>query len=172
MSTANRKRSDRKVHQLDALRRRDADLRYDQPGLSASRLATLAGVTLQAVRYYTRLGLLRSTTVSDINLKRFMPHELRRLQFIQGMRRLGCCLKDITQLLILSEQQQIDAQALVTGLDRVLTPAQNHMRIERAQLRLLRQACNRWRSPTQAYVQGRDLRNLIVAFASIDVDQC
>lgn len=145
-----------------------ADLPPRLRGLSISHMANAAGVTPQAVRYYTRLGLLRCRSRQDLPLKRFARYELCRLKFIKGMGRLGYGLNDISRLLLWSECRQIYRGALLNVLSREPAQAYRDACTERAQRKLLRRARHSWGAQREAPILGRDIRLLIAMFAALD----
>lgn len=146
-----------------------ADLRRTLRGLSISHMANAAGVTPHAVRYYTRLGLLRCRSTQDLPLRRFARYELCRLKFIKGMGRLGYGLSDISRLLLWSEVPHIDRGALLNILSRGPAQAGRDACIARAQRKLLRRARHGWGARRESTVLGKDIRLLITTFAALDL---
>lgn len=57
--------------------------------LTVIELANRSGATPHAVRYYTRLGLLRPKRNPDNGYRLYQPREIIWLRFIQQAKRLG-----------------------------------------------------------------------------------
>jgi len=71
--------------------------------LTIGRLAGLAGVHVETVRYYERIGLLPPPPRSEGGHRLYRDEDLRRLAFIRRGRELGFALADIRALLGLME---------------------------------------------------------------------
>lgn len=67
--------------------------------LTVKRLADLADVTNDTVRYYTRLGMLEPTRNPDNNYKLYGDQDVKRLRFIVSAKRIGFSLAEIQKLL-------------------------------------------------------------------------
>ncbi len=66
-----------------------------QPTLTVNETARAAGATPEAVRYYTRIGLLRPARNVRNAYRLYWQHDVARLQFIRRARALGFTLRDI-----------------------------------------------------------------------------
>jgi len=73
------------------------------------RLAALAGVGIDTVRYYERAGLLQPAGRSASGYRRYGDEELRQLRFIRRAQRLGFTLQEIQELLALSRKKGVRA---------------------------------------------------------------
>jgi MerR family mercuric resistance operon transcriptional regulator len=71
--------------------------------LTIGRLATAAGVNLETVRYYERVGLMPSPDRTPGGHRSYAPEHRARLAFIRRARELGFSLNDIRTLLALAE---------------------------------------------------------------------
>jgi Hg(II)-responsive transcriptional regulator len=69
--------------------------------LTTGRMAKLAGVNVETLRYYERRGLLRAATRTVNGFRIFSQDELRRLRFIKRAQTLGFSLDEIEALLSL-----------------------------------------------------------------------
>lgn len=67
--------------------------------MTISRLAQLAGVGVETVRYYQRIGLLRTPPKPPQGYRIYPADTLQRLQFISRAKQLGFTLKEIAELL-------------------------------------------------------------------------
>jgi MerR family mercuric resistance operon transcriptional regulator len=71
--------------------------------LTIGRLATQAGVNLETVRYYERIGLMPPPERTAGGHRDYRPEHRARLAFIRRARQLGFSLGDIRALLTLAE---------------------------------------------------------------------
>jgi DNA-binding transcriptional MerR regulator len=70
-------------------------------------LARGAGVGIDTVRYYERSGLLAPNTRLASGYRRYSTVELARLRFIRRAQALGFTLKEVRQLLALSNGRDV-----------------------------------------------------------------
>jgi MerR family transcriptional regulator, copper efflux regulator len=99
--------------------------------LSIGKLAKLAGVRIDTVRYYERNGLLAPSARLASGYRRYGELELARLRFIRKAQKLGFSLKEIETLLNLSARRNVaqvkraaqtkleDVEARIADLQRV-----------------------------------------------------
>ena len=66
--------------------------------VTIGRLAELAGVHVETIRYYERRGLLAEPTRSTAGYRLYDDADLWRLEFIARAKRLGFTLAEITEL--------------------------------------------------------------------------
>ena len=72
-----------------------------QATLRIGEVATAAGVSVQAVRYYEQRGLLAPLTRTAARYRVFGPENIRIVRFIKRAQELGFALDEIAQLLLL-----------------------------------------------------------------------
>jgi DNA-binding transcriptional MerR regulator len=72
--------------------------------LKVDELAERAGVGVQTLHYYERLGLLPKPDRSSANYRLYPPEALRRVKFIKKAQALGFALEEIKEILGLREQ--------------------------------------------------------------------
>lgn len=106
--------------------------------MKIGQLAHEAGVTIQTIRYYERIGLLSAQTRSKSGYRFYQQENLLRLRFIGKAKSLGFSLKKIKELLELRldpstncnqikdkaerKQAEISAKiAFLAGLNRTLS---------------------------------------------------
>lgn len=99
--------------------------------LSIGKLAKLAGVRIDTVRYYERNDLLSPSARLQSGYRRYGELELARLRFIRKAQKLGFSLKEIKSLLGLSARRNVaqvklasqaklaDVEARIADLQRV-----------------------------------------------------
>jgi MerR family copper efflux transcriptional regulator len=110
--------------------------------LSIGKLAKLAGVSIDTVRYYERNGLLAPSTRLASGYRRYGDLELARLRFIRRAQKLGFSLKEINSLLSLSARRNVaqvkrSAQAKLADVDARIADLQR----VREGLAILVEAC-------------------------------
>jgi MerR family copper efflux transcriptional regulator len=67
--------------------------------LSIGQLATLAGVSVEAVRFYEREGLLEEAARGSSGYRAFPASAVGRLLFVQRAQQLGFTLREVRRLL-------------------------------------------------------------------------
>lgn len=93
--------------------------------LTIGRLAALAEVNVETVRYYQRRGLLREPTRPLGSVRRYSNDDMKRIRFIKRAQQLGFTLEEITNLLKLEdgrncrETEKLAQQKLVTVQVRI-----------------------------------------------------
>lgn len=75
--------------------------------IGIGQLAKRAGVGIDTVRYYERNGLLSPRTRLASGYRRYGLLEISRLRFIRRAQALGFTLKEVKELLALSEQRDV-----------------------------------------------------------------
>jgi len=93
--------------------------------LTIGQLAKAAEVNVETIRYYQRIGLMRTPTKPLGEIRRYHHNDLSRLRFIRRAKELGFSLKDIHLLLQLDEQscdevRSIAKQKLADVRERML----------------------------------------------------
>lgn len=109
------------------------------PPLTIGRLARAAGVNVETIRYYQRLGLVPEPPRPTGGYRHYPPETVDRVRFIKRAQRLGFTLQEIGELLALGDgacddvrrraerkrtriaAQIRDLQALQATLDRLIT---------------------------------------------------
>lgn len=72
-------------------------------------LAKQAGVPIDTVRHYERIGLLRPATRLASGYRRYGDSELKRLRFIRRAKALGFTLDEIRELLTLGAGRNVQS---------------------------------------------------------------
>lgn len=96
------------------------------PELAIGQLAQRAGVAIDTVRYYERMGLLLPAGRQLSGYRRYGDTELQRLRFIRRAKALGFSLNDIRMLLSLSQERDVAkikgaAQAKLVDIEQRIT---------------------------------------------------
>ncbi|MEO6847302.1 MAG: MerR family DNA-binding protein [Chthoniobacterales bacterium] len=69
--------------------------------LTTGRLAALAGINIETVRFYERSGLISKPKRTASNYRQYPQSDVARLRFIKRAQELGFSLKEIAELLSL-----------------------------------------------------------------------
>jgi MerR family mercuric resistance operon transcriptional regulator len=76
-------------------------------GLTIGKLAAGAGVHLETVRYYERIGLMPEPERTEGGHRSYAAAHVRRLTFIRRSRELGFAIDDVRALLELAEPGRV-----------------------------------------------------------------
>jgi DNA-binding transcriptional MerR regulator len=79
------------------------DRRANEDNLRVGAVAKAAGVGVQTLHYYERLGLLPKPSRSDANYRLYSPEAIRRVRFIKKAQALGITLEETRQILDLKD---------------------------------------------------------------------
>ncbi len=99
--------------------------------LRVGSIAKKAGVGVQTLHYYERIGLLPKPTRSEANYRLYSPDALRRVRFIKKAQALGFKLEEIKQILDLKSHGRAPCR-------KVTELGQKHLRDIDARLAQLR----------------------------------
>lgn len=116
---------------------RTMDLAY-----GIGQVARESGVTVEALRYYERLGLLHKPARTDSGMRRYGYEAVARVRFIKQAQSLGLSLREIRELVGDS------ARRTATGCQRVhdlLTRHLDDLERQMADLRRLRSVLRQYR---------------------------
>lgn len=80
--------------------------------MNIGRLAELAGVNVDTIRYYEREKLLPPAARSPSGYRRYGPSDLERLRFIRRSKELGFSLAEIDELLSLTANRRSDVHGV------------------------------------------------------------
>ncbi len=79
--------------------------------LTIGQVARAAGVNVETVRYYQRVGLITEPPKPPQGFRRYPRETVSRISFIKRAQQLGFSLKEITELLDLGEGHCDDVRA-------------------------------------------------------------
>ncbi|MFY0989328.1 MerR family transcriptional regulator [Halomonas sp. C05BenzN] len=132
--------------------------------MKVSELASLAGVTPETVRHYTREGLLHPERHPDNGYQLYGQQELERLRFIQRARTLGFGVAEIRDILAHADQGDSPCP-MVRDLLASRLP-EIHARIAELQALASRmeQALEAWAEMPDGTPDGHSLCRLIESF--------
>lgn len=109
-------------------------------GFSIGRLAKLANVSIDTIRYYEKSGLLDPHVRRPSRFREYSLLNLKQLRFIRRGRLLGFSLEEIGELL-----------ALESGQDRASSVARQKLRIIQSKI----QELERWRTYLSEFIGDR-----------------
>ena len=78
--------------------------------LTIGRLAKQAGVNVETVRYYERIGIIRQPVTPVEGYRVYPPADIDRIRFIKHAQELGFSLSEVQELLDLGEAQCDEVQ--------------------------------------------------------------
>lgn len=131
--------------------------------MNVSQIARRAGVSVHAVRYYARRGLLRPQRDAGNGYRRFTEADLRCIQFIRRTQRFGLSLAEIGTILHTAQGSSQPSPAVREILLRGLTTfTQRHSEVQ-AVRRTMSSAIRAWDDLPQGIPAGEDVRRLIDA---------
>jgi Cu(I)-responsive transcriptional regulator len=102
--------------------------------LNIGALAKATGTTVEAIRWYERVGVLPAPARSKGNYRSYGTAHLERLSFVRRARDLGFTLDQVRELLRLADQEDQSCEAV----DRVAREHLNEVERKIADLEALR----------------------------------
>jgi MerR family transcriptional regulator, mercuric resistance operon regulatory protein len=112
-------------------------------GYRIGHVGRLTGLTVDALRYYERLGLLPKAPRTSGGLRAYDEAAVRRVRFIRQAQRLGLSLRDIRELVGSAGQQ---GRAACGHIRDVLTARLADLDAQLAELRAFRRTLARYRT--------------------------
>src|SRR5881397_4212385 len=86
---------------------------HNQDSLRVGAVAKAAGVGVQTLHYYERLGLLPKPERSAANYRLYSPEAIRRVQFIKKAQSVGLTLEETKQILDLKDHGRAPCHRVV-----------------------------------------------------------
>ena len=87
--------------------------------MTIGQLARHAGVRVDTVRHYERIGLMPQPVRTAAGYRQYGPADLQRLRFIRQAKRLGFTLPDIARLLALVQSSADRREVREMAADRL-----------------------------------------------------
>ena len=113
--------------------------RQQQP-LRIGAVAASSGLTVDAVRYYERMGLLSHDARTSGGFRTYSPASVERLAFIRQAQSLGLRLRDIRELIAINGKGRQHCEQVRTLLIQRLADVETQMTELKAFRRTLRAA--------------------------------
>jgi MerR family transcriptional regulator, Zn(II)-responsive regulator of zntA len=133
-----------------------------------SELARTSGVTPHAVRYYSRIGLLRPTKDAWNKYRHFGRDDIQRLAFIKKAQRLGLTLDEITQLVDAYERLAPTCPNVRAIVALRIADTEAEIRARSELLVRMRSALDAWRALPDVVPDGKTVYYLIDSLAEDD----
>ncbi|HKQ35399.1 MAG TPA: Hg(II)-responsive transcriptional regulator [Nitrospiraceae bacterium] len=112
--------------------------------LTIGRVAKLAGVNVETIRYYQRRGLLAEPEKPHMGYRRYLADSVRHIRFIKRAQALGFTLEEIAELLRLEEARACaETRALAAHKIRLIDQKLTGLAAMRQALAGLVQQCDK-----------------------------
>ena len=105
--------------------------------LTIGRLARLAGVNLETIRYYEREGLLKKPPRTAAGYRLFPSDSAQRLRFIKRAQEIGFSLNEIRELLALRMKPGTKREHIRARAESKIVDIENKIRTLEAMKRTL-----------------------------------
>ncbi len=136
--------------------------------LTVTELARRSGATPHAVRYYSRMGLLRPERNPDNGYRLYEDKEVGWLRFIRQAKRLGYTLNEIREIMHDSEQEKSPCprvrEILLRRIDENRRQLEELMDLQAR----MEQALAQWADLPDGIPDGHSVCHLIESFAEND----
>ncbi|MEE8342203.1 MAG: Hg(II)-responsive transcriptional regulator [Gammaproteobacteria bacterium] len=114
-----------------------------ETGLTIGKLAQQAGVNVETIRYYQRVGLIQEPIKPLEGYRRYLPETVNRVCFIKRAKGLGFTLKEIADLLTLEDGHCQEVRELAEHKHRLITQRMDDLRAMQSALAKLIKQCKR-----------------------------
>jgi MerR family mercuric resistance operon transcriptional regulator len=112
------------------------------PPLTIGRVARLAGVHVETIRYYQRRGLIQEPPKPRTGYRHYPPATVQRLRFIKRAQQLGFSLAEIGELLELEQADCRRVQQVAADKCREIERQIGDLQSVHRALKTLLQACS------------------------------
>jgi len=136
--------------------------------LTVTELANRSGATPHAVRYYTRIGLLRPERDPGNGYRLYQHREVGWLRFIRQAKRLGYTLSEIREIMHDSDQGQSPCPRVREILLRRIDENRRQLEELVALQTRMEQALEQWADMPNGIPNGHSVCHLIESFAEND----
>ncbi len=116
----------------------------DDHALKVGGVAKAAGVGVQTLHYYERLGLLPKPERSAANYRLYSPETIRRVQFIKKAQAIGITLEETKQILDLKDHGRAPCHRVVELGRKHLQEIEARLTQLQAFHRLLARSVDEW----------------------------
>jgi len=133
--------------------------------MTVSELASLSGATPHAVRYYTRMGLLRPERNPDNGYRLYKPREVNWLRFIRQAKRLGYTLNEIKAIMHDADKGQSPCPRVREILQRRIVKNRQQLEDLMTLQTRMEQALLDWADKSDGIPDGHSVCHLIESFS-------
>jgi DNA-binding transcriptional MerR regulator len=113
--------------------------------LKIGAVAKAAGVGVQTLHYYERLGLLPKPERSAANYRLYPPNTIRRVQFIKKAQAIGMTLEETKQVLELKDHGREPCRQVAGLGEKHLREIDERLKQLRTYRNVLAQSVSAWR---------------------------
>ncbi len=131
--------------------------------MTVNELAKSSSMTSDAVRYYTRIGLLHPKRDPGNGYRQFSSADNHRLRFIARAKQIGFSLSEIQQVLTDAEQSCSPCPRVREILQRRITENRKQIEIMTALQQRMEQAQREWSEIPDGVPDGHSICQLIEA---------
>ncbi len=124
-------------------------------------VAKQVGMTVEAVRFYERQGLLPKPPRTEAGYRIYADADLRRLQFIRQAKRLGFSLQEIVRILRLRERGHCPCEEVIETLERHLRETEDQLQRLQAFRDEIAGTLKQWKRNGTRRVPGKVICGLI-----------
>lgn len=96
--------------------------------VSIGEVSKRAGVTVQAIRFYERRGLIPKAPRKESGYRQFSPEIVKRIEFIKKAKLLGFTLKEVGQFLALADGVATDCREIQDFTTEKITEIEQKIR--------------------------------------------
>lgn len=139
--------------------------------LTVTDLANRSGATPHAVRYYTRMGLLRPKRNPDNGYRLYRHSEVGWLRFIRQAKRLGYTLSEIREIMHDSDQGKSPCPRVREILGQRIDENRRQLDELMALQTRMEQALEQWSDMPDGVPDGDSVCHLIESFSGQDSGQ-
>jgi DNA-binding transcriptional MerR regulator len=117
----------------------------DDDSLKVGAVAKAAGVGVQTLHYYERVGLIPKAKRSAANYRLYAPELIRRVRFIKKAQALGLTLEETREILDLKDHGRAPCGKVAELGEKHFAEIDAHLAKLRAYRRALAHALDEWR---------------------------
>jgi len=132
--------------------------------LQVKELARRCAVTSDAIRYYTRIGLLQPVRDANNKYRLFNDEDLRRLNFIQRAKSLGYTLGEIKKIFEESRRGNSPCPMVRDIIQRRIEQTRRRLQQELKLQERMEQALRQWQDMADGVPDGHSICRLIESF--------
>ncbi|MPW35588.1 MerR family transcriptional regulator [Vibrio sp. B1Z05] len=133
-----------------------------------SKLAKLANVSPDTVRYYTKRGLIVATRNPDNGYKEYDRAALQRLKFIHQAREIGFALKEIEAILASAEEGTSPCPQVRQMMTEKITETEQQILRLQQHVSMLKSTFASWESLSDGTPTGESICCLIESWTKDD----
>ncbi len=134
--------------------------------LTVTELANRSGATPHAVRYYTRMGLLRPERNPNNGYHLYKPREIDWLRFIRQAKQLGYTLSEIKAIMRDADQGESPCPRVREILQKRIVENRCHLEELMALQTRMEQALLEWANKPDGIPDGDSVCHLIESYSA------